>query len=194
MEAAGGNMAAAEDHGSCVVCQDALLGGDDVTTQLECGHEFHTQCILGWFRSLQARCPLCLRTGGAYVVAEDDEDEDYDLAERANWQEIVRFAATPDAPPWLASKLRTLQAVRAKLAEKNRQLAALRRQAVPAGMTYAEAHTRLRAEQRRAFACRRRVWMIERLVRRRVRVSTVVITRQRAAPTRRSSRLGASGH
>ena len=177
----------AEPHGICVVCQDALAeGGGGVTQQLECGHEFHTECILGWFRSLQSRCPLCSRTGGTYIAPEDDES-----AERAEMREIRRFAATPEAPQWLKVKLRALTQARAMLAEQNKRLAALRRQAVPADTTYAEASQRLRTACRKCWMYRRRVWITERFLRCRVRVSTSVITRQRNAPCRRSSRLAA---
>ena len=171
-------------HGNCVVCQDALGDDSDGVSQLDCGHEFHTHCILGWFRSQQSRCPLCARTGGAYIADEDDA-----TGERADMQEIRRFAASPGAPQWLKLKLCALQAARQKLAEQQRQLALFKRQAVPVDMSYADAFKRVRLAQTKTFVYRRNVWRLERFVRRRVRVSTVVITRQRAAPCRRSSRL-----
>jgi hypothetical protein len=188
-----------EPHGSsgaerCAVCQDALqeAGAAAAVTQLECGHEFHTHCILGWFRSLQSRCPLCLRTGASYVLDNDEEEES---GHRADMREIVRFAAAPDAPLWLKCKLRALRAARQKLAEHRRELQLFKRLAVPAGTLYAEAFKHVRAKQTKVMAAYRRVWRMERLLCRRVRVTTVVITRQRAAPSapsRRSSRLAAA--
>ncbi len=41
----------------CAICQDSLH--ESTTHKLECGHEFHTNCILSWFRSGQKSCPLC---------------------------------------------------------------------------------------------------------------------------------------
>ena len=41
----------------CAICQDSLH--ESPTHKLECGHEFHTNCILSWIRSGQKSCPLC---------------------------------------------------------------------------------------------------------------------------------------
>jgi hypothetical protein len=48
--------AAAENN--CVVCADALQSAAAYTLP-ECGHAFHTACIMTWFRANQTRCPLC---------------------------------------------------------------------------------------------------------------------------------------
>ena len=49
----------------CTICKDPLI---DKTTYClpECGHTFHTECIVHWFREQQTRCPLCNHPG-AYV-------------------------------------------------------------------------------------------------------------------------------
>lgn len=40
----------------CAICQEPCIG---VTHKLECGHEFHANCIVSWFRSGQKSCPIC---------------------------------------------------------------------------------------------------------------------------------------
>jgi len=46
----------------CCICQDEEGGDDDAARAshtLECGHAFHTSCILSWFRRGGEACPLC---------------------------------------------------------------------------------------------------------------------------------------
>ena len=46
---------------TCVICTDALEGGagEQSVHALECGHRFHSSCILTWFRNGNKTCPLC---------------------------------------------------------------------------------------------------------------------------------------
>ena len=41
----------------CAICQESLEYGH--THKLECGHEFHANCIVSWFRSGPKSCPIC---------------------------------------------------------------------------------------------------------------------------------------
>ena len=42
----------------CAICQESCLEGGH-THKLPCCHEFHTDCIISWFRSGQKSCPIC---------------------------------------------------------------------------------------------------------------------------------------
>ena len=42
----------------CAICQESCFEYGP-THKLECGHTFHTNCIVGWFRSGQKSCPIC---------------------------------------------------------------------------------------------------------------------------------------
>ena len=44
----------------CSICHDTEES-ENFTT-LECGHEFHSSCIIQWFRSDQVECPMCRGT------------------------------------------------------------------------------------------------------------------------------------
>ncbi|CAH8390750.1 unnamed protein product [Eruca vesicaria subsp. sativa] len=46
---------------SCCVCQEEYSEGEDMGT-LECGHEFHSQCIKEWLKQKNL-CPICKTTG-----------------------------------------------------------------------------------------------------------------------------------
>ena len=48
-----------QDEEICVICQDILDNGDDLYRLPECGHGYHTNCIVSWFRSGNNRCPCC---------------------------------------------------------------------------------------------------------------------------------------
>lgn len=45
----------------CCICQDEYNNGDDVGT-LDCGHEFHTDCIKQWLTQKNL-CPICKMPG-----------------------------------------------------------------------------------------------------------------------------------
>tara|TARA_B100000401_G_scaffold349503_1_gene247216 strand:+ start:535 stop:987 length:453 start_codon:yes stop_codon:yes gene_type:complete len=40
----------------CSICYEPLNQSD---SNLECGHTFHSSCIIKWFRSGKQNCPLC---------------------------------------------------------------------------------------------------------------------------------------
>ena len=43
----------------CAICQEKC----NSEYKLECGHEFHTECLMSWFRSGQSTCPCCRDEG-----------------------------------------------------------------------------------------------------------------------------------
>lgn len=42
---------------TCCVCLDDI--NEDKSHTLECGHSFHSSCIINWFRKGNSNCPLC---------------------------------------------------------------------------------------------------------------------------------------
>jgi hypothetical protein len=42
----------------CVICLDSIKSGSEHALK-ECGHLFHTECIMQWFRTGYSRCPCC---------------------------------------------------------------------------------------------------------------------------------------
>lgn len=45
----------------CCICQEEYIAGDGIGT-LDCGHEFHTNCIKQWL-TVKNLCPICKMTG-----------------------------------------------------------------------------------------------------------------------------------
>ena len=55
----------------CAICHDNL--SSNIYTLPECGHNFHINCIMHWFRSNHKTCPLCNNAGvNASTQAIDD--------------------------------------------------------------------------------------------------------------------------
>lgn len=50
-----------QDAEPCCICQEEYSEGEDMGT-LECGHEFHGQCIKEWLKQKNL-CPICKTTG-----------------------------------------------------------------------------------------------------------------------------------
>tara|TARA_B110000444_G_C18749629_1_gene552120 strand:+ start:95 stop:583 length:489 start_codon:yes stop_codon:yes gene_type:complete len=51
----------------CVICQDELC--DNRSHELpECGHYFHANCIISWFRAGHKQCPICRDNGISQTV------------------------------------------------------------------------------------------------------------------------------
>ena len=42
---------------TCAICTDVMSENSFVLA--ECGHRFHTNCIMTWFRTGRSSCPLC---------------------------------------------------------------------------------------------------------------------------------------
>lgn len=48
----------------CSICGDEEDNGDETQlTSLDCGHSFHSACIIEWFRFYAASCPNCRSDG-----------------------------------------------------------------------------------------------------------------------------------
>lgn len=68
----------------CTICGDNL-SNENITT-LQCGHKYHTDCIIHWFKSLGTlsktsyknyskprQCPYCRKDGGWLTLKEDEK-------------------------------------------------------------------------------------------------------------------------
>ena len=46
----------------CMICREELSNAP-VYKLPECGHQYHTHCIISWFRNGDSRCPYCGNNG-----------------------------------------------------------------------------------------------------------------------------------
>ena len=45
---------------TCPICLSELNEQESNVYEIDCGHKFHTNCIIKWFRSSKGQCPCCL--------------------------------------------------------------------------------------------------------------------------------------
>lgn len=60
------------EEACCPVCLSEIQEGGH---ELECGHSFHSSCLIGWIRRGNLSCPTCRRYLGASEGEEGGEDD-----------------------------------------------------------------------------------------------------------------------
>jgi len=167
---------------SCTVCQTDLHGREEVHT-LACGHTFHTNCIMQWFRSLQTRCPLCNNESG--VEWHEEEEPRYGQYVNAAYkQHVKKWAKNSNAPQWVKTLLAKEKALGIQEKEAQLRVTELQNQDVPEGVTYNEAYKAIRkAKSMRASLAWKRI-LVWRKIRNRVNLVPITII----VPSRVSAR------
>ena len=103
-------MVSITDFDKCVICHEDLI--DNVYELPECGHKFHTNCIMHWFRTDHNTCPLCQNTGINYKIAFQEANSS-GYAEKRLWEnyykEAVRYSKKKDADKEIVSKIKALK-------------------------------------------------------------------------------------
>lgn len=95
-------------------------GNDDgMYTLPQCGHTFHTDCIMTWFRSHQTRCPLCNHNPLSF---EDDYFGPYGAAREMSMRVIRKRKADDPAIGAELKRLKTLQEASGKCVQASRAL------------------------------------------------------------------------
>ena len=90
----------------CVICCNELRD-DAATYTLECGHSYHTKCIVAWFRTNHNTCCLCRDVG--------EELRPVDMANRA--KEIIRFAKHHSVSRRLSNKIKKYHQIKTQVKE-----------------------------------------------------------------------------
>ena len=175
----------------CVVCQDELHNGEPQHALQACGHVFHTDCVMQWFRSRQSRCPLC---GNGGDVLSEDSSEEHSI--RSSMTEARKFAKTAQAPAWLKMKLLQIKKLRESIKEAGAKAKFLKNSIVMPGITHKKAHNTVRAAVSRYRTLRYKISRHQRYVTSRVRIVPLTIIKRIRPPRiqqerRASARLAA---
>ena len=94
----------------CSICLDKL----DIEQNYklpECGHTYHTNCIMQWVRAGHPKCPYCGNTG-----LNNDDNIDYYCFNKDQYIILRRFSRRKDAPLQLKKQVEQLR----KLEEKQK--------------------------------------------------------------------------
>ena len=134
--------------GVCMICQEDMSSG--ATHMLECGHRFHTTCVVAWFRSGRPSCPYCSDTGVSYSPNGRRRHRDYGIfAKMPNFRFMISYSRRKDAPDSLVKMVRELRAGEEALAAKKKESAEFSASA-HTDMSFSEAASRHR-RLRRAY-------------------------------------------
>ena len=94
----------------CSICQGDLTS--DIYTLPECNHNFHTNCIIHWFRAGKNNCPLCMNQGINYQQAEQYINE-ANYVSRKIWEnyysKAVIYSKRKDADKEISKKVKLIQ-------------------------------------------------------------------------------------
>ena len=103
------------ENNLCCLCNISLT--DKSNYKLQCGHDFHTGCIIDWFRFQSSQCPSCYNNAQVYnnsTISNDQSviinylnyvDNQIYIAEKTHIYPSFRFASNEarkkNAPPQL---------------------------------------------------------------------------------------------
>ena len=105
-----------EENDNCMVCLEFL--DNEVKYSLpECGHTFHQNCIMHWFRSGCSKCPLCNNLGVNDPMGRTDNSAWW-RGGQYRYSRIRQYARKKDAPKDLKQEISKLK----KLEDKLKQL------------------------------------------------------------------------
>lgn len=83
----------------CSICYGKLLEDEQVYILPECGHCYHTDCIIAWFRmkNSEGRCPMCGNVGS------NKEQDSAICSYYTKFKLISRHIKRKEIPNWLKS-------------------------------------------------------------------------------------------
>lgn len=89
------NIIATPQEEKCTICLCDFCNNDEKHT-LDCGHTYHVNCILHWFRSGNPSCPLCRNEGRSTNIMTPEEAirRLKKLSKRKNAPKRLKKAAT----------------------------------------------------------------------------------------------------
>ena len=104
-----------KSNSTCVICHETMNESDYYPVP-ECGHIFHTDCIVAWFRSGKSNCPLCNDKG-----VNEEFDTGYLGGSRYNsikkGKLILKYYKNYNLPPKAKSLIKRIQSLEDKIKE-----------------------------------------------------------------------------
>ncbi len=96
----------------CCICHENL---DEKYTLPECGHKYHTNCIITWFRMGKNNCPLC-NNKGINSLQQIDSNTNWSQRRTAyeNYKKLRVISRKKDAPKNLKLSVNRLKKIEEK--------------------------------------------------------------------------------
>ncbi len=95
-------MTSSEEE-TCAICLNEFDDDESVYTIPECGHKFHTNCALRWYRSTnQTNCPLCRSMPDFFGISLGSRDGRIKL-----WKRLGRRKSCPKEVKKALDKLKS---------------------------------------------------------------------------------------
>ena len=129
----------------CVICQDDPSASQ--TTTLTCGHCFHVDCIVSWFRMGNDTCPMC--RDNVVNVRPRSTHHRYTL--------LRRLSRRRDAPEVLRRRVERLRSLEADQRTRRRALREFRRECAPILKELEKLQRSVWTTRNRIFSARRSI-------------------------------------
>lgn len=107
-----------DNNDNCLICHDNLC--NETSHQLECGHDYHVDCIISWFRSGNVNCPYC---NAKPEEIGETADYYYSRADVKNKYSIIKkFSRRKNCPSYIKRKINIINKNEEKLKELKQDL------------------------------------------------------------------------
>lgn len=106
------------DENICLICQDNI----DLHPKYEipeCKHEFHTHCLIPWFRNGDRTCPHCRDPG--INKKENSSRRNTLVKESYVFKELKKISRKKNSPPFLVKEFNKLERLNNKYIQKKRE-------------------------------------------------------------------------
>ena len=162
------------DAENCAVCRDVLLAENDgnncTTHTLECGHTFHIECVMAWFRQGQSSCPNCRDLGAPLLPR---------MTANAVFAYLRRHAKQRDASPLLKHLNAKYDSWVQKAVDAKKAVGVLKKSKLCAGHTVASVLIAMDKLRRKARMCEWKTWRARMSIMEVFRVTQIVLPARR---------------
>ena len=135
----------------CPICHETLESDScPVYTLPECGHTYHTNCIVTWFRTCHKNCPLC-----GFIPPQPVRNPSKDLL-----AEIRNYGRRKSSPIWLKKLLEKRSNISTKLKEYLKSYSNFKKDET--GRTFKQHVSQDRIHRRNIYKCKSKLRQMDR--------------------------------
>ena len=136
----------------CMICREELSNAP-VYKLPECGHQYHTHCIISWFRNGDSRCPYCGNNGINHNTSDKPRNNSYIWRRRLLYRpevgdvklsQLKKYSKKPEAPKLLVRQLKKLEDSKKHLSDCKEELKTFKDKLKSEALIYSEAQKEYR--------------------------------------------------